>query len=56
VAPLRLAFNLGTFPMVIKEGLELLGIDAGCSARPIRPLKESERQKLKSILQGMGLL
>ena len=29
VAPLRIAFNLGTFPAVIKESLELLGIDAG---------------------------
>ena len=29
LAPLRLAFDLGTFPVVIKEALNLIGIDAG---------------------------
>lgn len=56
IAPLRLAFNLGTFPMVIKEGLELLGVEAGSSAKPVRRLKENERRELEKILQGMGLL
>jgi 4-hydroxy-tetrahydrodipicolinate synthase len=28
LAPLRLAFDLGTFPVVIKEALNLIGIEA----------------------------
>ena len=37
LAPLRIAFNLGTFPAVIKESLELLGIDAGAVHGPGGP-------------------
>jgi len=56
LAPLRIAFTLGTFPAVIKESLELLGIDAaGCMA-PVGPMSAEERQQLKKILADMGLL
>jgi 4-hydroxy-tetrahydrodipicolinate synthase len=56
LAPLRIAFNLGTFPAVIKESLELLGIDAGACMAPISPMSVEERQQLKKILAEMGLL
>ena len=35
LAPLRLAFDLGTFPVVIKETLNLIGIDAGVGIPPV---------------------
>jgi len=56
LAPLRIAFTLGTFPAVIKEGLELLGIDAGSCMAPVGPMSAEERQPLKKILVNMGLL
>ncbi len=55
LAPLRIAFGLGTFPAVIKEGLELLGIEAGPCFAPVGPLKTEEREQLKKILTEMGL-
>jgi 4-hydroxy-tetrahydrodipicolinate synthase len=56
LAPLRIAFNLGTFPAVIKEGLNLLGIDAGPCMEPVGPMSDEERQQLRKILIDMGLL
>ena len=56
LAPLRIAFNLGTFPTVIKESLELLGIEAGPCFDPVGPMSAEEKAKLKKILAEMGLL
>jgi 4-hydroxy-tetrahydrodipicolinate synthase len=56
ITPLRLAFTLGYFPNVIKEGLKLLGIQAGPCMGPIGPMKQAEKEELKRILQQMGLL
>lgn len=56
LAPLRIAFGLGTFPAVIKEGLKLQGIDAGPCYEPVGPLKEEEKQALKKILTDLKLL
>ncbi len=56
ITPLRLAFRLGSFPTVIKEGLKLLGIDAGPCLDPIGPMSDNEKQELKKILQQIGLL
>jgi len=56
LAPLRLAFEMGTFPVVIKEALALIGV---CSARakaPVGPLPEARRQELRRILLEMGIL
>jgi len=56
LAPLRIAFTLGSFPTVIKEALELLGIEAGPCASPVGPMTTEEREQLKKILVQMGLL
>jgi len=56
LAPLRIAFSLGTFPTVIKESLELLGIEAGPCFDPVGPISDSEKEQLKKILAEMGLL
>ena len=56
LAPLRVAFSLGTFPTVIKEALGLLGIDAGPCLAPVGTMSPSEKEKLRQILEGMGLL
>lgn len=56
LAPLRIAFSIGTFPAVIKESLTLLGIEAGPCMNPSGPLTHSEREQLSKVLIGMGLL
>src|SRR4030043_530708 len=56
LAPLRLAFDLGTFPVVIKEALNLIGIDAGVGIPPVGGIKPEAKEKLKEILKNMGLL
>lgn len=56
LAPLRLAFNLGSFPVVIKDALNLLGLEVGEPIRPNTPCTEANRAKLREILVGMGAL
>ncbi len=56
LAPLRLAFDLGTFPVVIKEALNLLGIDAGVGIPPVGGISPKAKAALKGILRNMGLL
>lgn len=56
LAPLRIAFTIGTFPAVIKESLALLGIDVGPCLAPVGPMTTEEREKLRQVLIGMGLL
>ncbi len=56
LAPLRLAFELGTFPVVIKEALNLIGIDAGIAIPPVGEVNPKAKEDLKEILKNMGLL
>ena len=56
LAPLRIAFGLGSFPVVMKEALRLVGIDAGVTLSPVGPISEENRQKLAGILKDMGVL
>ena len=56
LAPLRLAFDLGTFPVVIKEALNLIGIDAGVGIPPVGGINPEAKKELKEILKNMGLL
>lgn len=54
--PLRIAFGLGSFPTVIKEALELLGIEAGPCAMPTGIMTTEEKVQLKNILIEMEIL
>ena len=55
LAQLRIATNVGTFPVVIKEALRLIGYEAGDCIPPIAPLSPEERAKLAQVLQDIGL-
>lgn len=55
LAQLRIATNMGTFPVVIKEALRLIGYDAGDCVAPIAPLRPEERAKLIRVLKDIGL-
>lgn len=50
LAPLRVAWELGSFPVVIKEAMAMTGHDAGPTRLPIRPLDQARRAKLQSII------
>lgn len=56
LAPLRIAFGLGSFPTVIKEALELLGIEAGPCMAPVGPMSVEEKEQLRKVLVQMNLL
>ena len=53
---LRIATGMGTFPVVIKEALEMIGYGCGECAKPIQPLKPEQREKLRAVLMEMKLL
>ncbi len=55
LAPLRIAFSLGTFPVVIKEALKIIGIDAGPARGPIKGLSKEKRSELEQILKELNL-
>lgn len=56
LAPLRQAFSLGSFPAVIKDALQLMGMAVGPPREPIRPLDSAGRAELQNILRRMRLL
>lgn len=56
LAPLRMAFGLGTFPVVVKEALELMSIAPGRCRAPVSALSPQAREKLRLILKEMGLI
>jgi 4-hydroxy-tetrahydrodipicolinate synthase len=56
LAPLRIAFGLGTFPVVVKEALTMIGIDAGPAVAPVGPMTPENRAKLHKVLVDMGLI
>jgi 4-hydroxy-tetrahydrodipicolinate synthase len=56
LAPLRVAFGLGTFPVVVKEALNVMGLPGGRCRKPIQPLNSEKRAQLRDILVKMGLI
>ena len=56
LAPLRIAFGLGSFPVVMKDALNLMGIHAGDPIKPIGHCTDANLAKLKDILIKMGLI
>jgi dihydrodipicolinate synthase/N-acetylneuraminate lyase len=46
----------GYTTLVIKEGMNLCGMNAGPPRPPLAPLPESDRQELRSILERIGVL
>ena len=54
--PLRLAFGWGTFPVVIKEALDLLWLEGGPCRPPVGPMSNDQRLRLRRLLGEMGLI
>ncbi len=54
--PLRNAFGLGTFPVVVKDAMNMMGVPAGPARRPLTSLTGEARDKLKEVLKEVGVL
>jgi len=55
LAPLRIAFGLGTFPSVVKEAVTMIGIDVGRCRAPVGRLAPDKLRQLNDVLVGMGM-
>jgi len=56
LAPLRVAFNLGSFPVVTKDAANMIGLDVGSPIRPNTTCTNANKAKLKEILKQVGAL
>lgn len=62
LAPLRLAFTWGTFPVVVKEALDLVAEHQGWAWRagparaPVGTMPADQRERLRGVLNDMGVL
>lgn len=56
LAPMRMAFNLGSFPVATKDAANLIGLDVGKSILPNTTCSPENMAKLKGILRDMGAL
>jgi 4-hydroxy-tetrahydrodipicolinate synthase len=54
LAPLRKALEAATFPVVLKEGLRMLGIDVGYCLAPAHELSPTTRENLSLILGAVA--
>ncbi len=56
LAPLRIAFNLGSFPVVTKDAANLIGLNVGAPIRPNTSCTDASLVKLREILRQLGAL
>ena len=56
LAPVRIAFGLGTFPVVVKEAMGMIGLPVGPTRSPVGPLSEEARARLREALGQAGVL
>ena len=54
LTPLREAFSLGTFPCVVKDAMNLLGLPAGEPRRPVQGLIGPHKDELIAILASIN--
>ncbi|MFF2446454.1 4-hydroxy-tetrahydrodipicolinate synthase [Neobacillus sp. NPDC058068] len=55
LAPLRLAVDKATFPVVLKEGLRMVGIDVGYAFAPAAEMNPESKQLLVDVLKDLEL-
>ncbi|SDE46360.1 4-hydroxy-tetrahydrodipicolinate synthase [Sporomusa acidovorans] len=56
LALFRNAYSLGSFPVVPKDALNLMGVDVGHPIRPIQHMSDANKEKIKEILLKIGAL
>lgn len=55
LAPLRLAYSLGSFPAATKDVARLVGMEAGRSLRPVHNAADETLDEWKDLLRGAGI-
>lgn len=53
LVPLRNAYALATFPGLIKEAVQLVGIDVGVALKPVGAISNENREKLAQVLKDL---
>lgn len=53
IDPLRQAFSLHTFPSVVKEAMNRIGLSAGPCRRPVGPMPAEARVRLEAVLETL---
>jgi 4-hydroxy-tetrahydrodipicolinate synthase len=56
LSPLRHAFGWGTFPVVVKEAANMIGLAAGPARGPVGPMSEEAQDRLAQVLRNLGVL
>ena len=56
LVPLRDAFGSGTFPVVAKDCLKLMGIISETAVKPVTSCSEEKIEKLKTLLNDLNLI
>jgi len=54
LTPLRHAFTLGTFPVTVKDAMNIIGVPVGPCRAPVKSLSGAPREKLVAILRDLG--
>ncbi len=54
--PLRDTYDYGSFPVVMKDCLNLMGLNIGHPVRPIQHCTEEKIEEIKEILLNLGLI
>lgn len=54
--PLRNTYNYGSFPVVMKDCLNLMGLNIGAPAKPIDHCTEERMEALKKVLAELNLI
>lgn len=52
----RNAYSLGSFPVVPKDALNLMGVDVGHPIKPIQHVSDANKEKIKEILVTIGAI
>ena len=55
LAPLRAWVEKATFPVVLKEGLRMLGIDVGVALAPAGDLTDAQRRGLQDVVNNLSV-
>jgi 4-hydroxy-tetrahydrodipicolinate synthase len=55
LAPLRLCVDKATFPVVLKEGLKMVGIDVGYALAPAGEMNPESKKLLENVLKELEL-
>ncbi|WP_391559754.1 4-hydroxy-tetrahydrodipicolinate synthase [Robertmurraya sp.] len=55
LAPLRLCIDKATFPVVLKEGLRMVGVDVGYAFEPAAEMTPESRRQLENVLKDLEI-